>query len=183
MDIRWQGIIYVKAPVEQVYRYLADFRRHSEWAQTLERVEKIQEGDGLGVGAQYRAVERQSWQTNRKPREPLTSGQQENSLCEVQELVPPHRIAWNARSLSKMGAVNAEYAFGFAPDPEGGTWLTQTASLHSSKAADFRYRLVYKTTQEEFEQRARAQWEAGLENIKQILEEFSSSATKVSMSF
>jgi uncharacterized membrane protein len=32
MDVNWQGSIQIDAPIEQVYRYLADFPRHCEWA-------------------------------------------------------------------------------------------------------------------------------------------------------
>ena len=183
MDIRWQDTIFVKSSAEQVFRYLADFSRHSEWAQTLERVEQIDAGGPLGVGAQYQELERQAWQTNRGPREPLTTGAQEKTLCEVQEVIPPHRIAWRARSLSKVGSVFAEYAFGFAPDPKGGTWLTQTVSFHTNKTADYRYRLAYKAKPEQIEQMARAQWEASLNNIKVIMEEFSSSTPAQPISF
>lgn len=183
MDIRWQDTIFVESTVEQVFQYLADFSRHSEWAQTLERVEQIDAGGALGVGAQYRALERQAWQTNRGPREPLTVGSQENTLCEVLEVVPPHRIAWRARSLSKVGSVFAEYAFGFAPDPKGGTWLTQTIGFHTNKTADYRFRLAYKAKPEQIEQLARAQWEASLHNIKLIMEEFGRTAPAQSFSF
>ena len=183
MDIRWQDTIFVKAPVEQVYRYLADFSRHSEWAQTIERVEQIDAGGPLGVGAQYRAIERQAWQNNRGPREPLTTGSQENTLCQILEMVPPHKIAWSARSLAKVGSIVAEYAFGFAPDPNGGTWLTQTILYHTNRAADYRYRLAYKAKPEQIERMACAQWEASLHNIKLIIEEFGSSMPSPSFSF
>ena len=74
MDINWQGSVQINAPVEQVYRYLADFPRHCEWAQTLERMEQIRAGDSTGIGARYLTFERQAMQADRKPYERLTRG-------------------------------------------------------------------------------------------------------------
>src|SRR6476659_7215018 len=95
-DITWRETIEIDAPVEETYRYLADLPRHAEWAQSVVKLEQIRPGDRDGVGAQYRAAERQSWQTDRLPRAPLTSGSPGDFLCEVRELVPNRRIAWYA---------------------------------------------------------------------------------------
>jgi hypothetical protein len=65
MDITCQGSIQIDAPLDQVYSYLADFPRHCEWAQTLERMEQIRAGDSAGVGAQYLTTEHQAMQADR----------------------------------------------------------------------------------------------------------------------
>jgi hypothetical protein len=81
MDITWQGSIQIDAPLDQVYNYLADFPRHCEWAQTLERMEQIRAGDSAGVGAQYLTTERQAMQADRRPREALTKGMRVKTIC------------------------------------------------------------------------------------------------------
>jgi hypothetical protein len=58
------------------------------------------------------------------------------------------------------------YAFDLASDGNGGTRLTQSAALEDNWLGDIVSRLVFKTTPE----KARAQWQASLGNIKAILE-------------
>lgn len=167
MDITWQGSVQIDAPVEQVYRYLAELPRHAEWAQSVERLELVRAGDHIGVGAIYRTAERQGWQTDRAPRAPLTRGVAGTTMCELIELIPNRRIAW--RSWAPVPGVRhaGAYAFDLAPDERGGTRLTQSAALEDNWLGDLVSRLVFKTTPP----KARAQWEASLRNIKALLEQ------------
>src|SRR5690349_13117349 len=87
MDVNWQGSIQIHASVEDAYRYLADLPRHAEWAQSVERLELTRAGDSAGVGAVYRAAERQDWQTDRAPRAPLTRGMAGSTMCALTELI------------------------------------------------------------------------------------------------
>jgi len=166
MDIIWQGSAHIHAPVEQVYRYLADLPSHAEWAQSVERLELTRPGDSSGVGAVYRAIERQVWQTDRAPRAPLTRGVAGSMMCEMTELIPNRRIAWRAWVPVPVLKHAGIYAFELASDGNGGTRLTQSAALKNNWLGDIISRLVFKTTPE----KARAQWQASLGNIKAILE-------------
>jgi hypothetical protein len=167
MDVRWQSSIQIHVPVEDAYRYLADLPRHADWAQSVERLELTLPGDSSGVGAVYRAIERQVWQTDRAPRAPLTRGVAGSMMCQMTELISNRRIAWRAwvpvPGLKHAGT----YAFDLASDGNGGTRLTQSAALEDNWLGDIVSRLVFKTTPE----KARAQWQASLSNIKSILEE------------
>ena len=58
------------------------------------------------------------------------------------------------------------YAFELASDGNGGTRLTQSAALEDNWLGDIASRRVFKTTP----QKAQAQWQASLCNIKAILE-------------
>ncbi len=169
MDIRWQGEIYIAAPYDAVYAYLADFARHAEWAQTIERLELIKPGGEDGVGAEYHSFERQGMQSNRAPREPITSGFPIETICEVRELSPSYRIAWRARSVRKPTMSN-ELSFDLAGDAAGGTRLLQRIAVHTSKPYDMLDKLRNQTDRVILRAQLRAQWEASLRNIKEILE-------------
>src|SRR5688572_5121223 len=112
MRQEWQESIAIAAAPEAVYRYLADFPRHCEWAQTLERLELTGAGDARGVGARYRAIERQALQSDRGPRQPIAArgGLRSRTGCEVRELIPGRRIAWHAHTLPRSG-LRADLSF------------------------------------------------------------------------
>jgi uncharacterized membrane protein len=171
MERQWQGSVHVDAPVEQVYRYLADFPKHCEWAQTLERMEQIKPGDSAGIGRTYKTTERQAFQSDRAPRETLDKGFKGTTMCEVRELVPNTRIAWHSYAVPKMG-VSADLAFDLAADADGGTTVTQRITMHQPALPMWIFRkFVFKMSEEEMETRALAQWDASLANIKAIVEE------------
>jgi uncharacterized membrane protein len=167
MDVSWQATIHIHAPIERIYSYLADLPQHAEWAQSVERLELVQPGDASGVGAVYRTAERQAWQNDRAPRAPITRGVAGTTMCEMVELIPNRRIAW--RSWAPVPGVKhaGTYAFELASDGNGGTRLTQSSALEDNWLGDLVSRLVFKTTPE----KARAQWDASLRNIKAILEQ------------
>ena len=169
MDIRWQGEISISAPYDLLYSYLADFPRHAEWAQTVDRLELVKPGDAQGVGAQYHTVERQGMQSNRAPFEPLTKGEIVETICEVRELCPSYRIVWSAASLRKPRR-SADLSFDLTGTGPGSTRLLQRITLHSSKSYDVLDKLRNRTDPVILQAQLRAQWEAGLKNIKEIVE-------------
>jgi hypothetical protein len=167
MDITWQSSVQINAPIEQVYSYLADFPRHCEWAQTVERLDLVRAGDSSGVGAQYLTTERQTMRADRKPRAPLTGGEPDQTLCEVRELMPHRRIAWHAHLLPD-AAPHADLDFELAPIEHGGTLLTQHQRL---AVPDEMMAEIERAFGQGALSKVHAQWEAGLRNIKIILEE------------
>ncbi len=173
MDTQWQGTVDIAVPIERAYAYLADFPRHCEWAQTLERMEQRAPGDARGVGAVYRTFERQAMQADRAPRGPLPAKAFKGTTeCEVVELIPNQRIAWRAHPVPIGMGTRAELAFDLAPRPDGGTQLTQTIHMHQAwLPLQLFSRLVFKTNPAAMETKAKAQWNASLRNIKAVLEE------------
>lgn len=169
MDIRWQGEVYIAAPYDAVYAYLADFARHAEWAQTIERLELIKPGGEGGVGAEYHTFERQGMQSNLAPGEPITGGVPVETICEVRELSPSYRIAWRARTVRKP-TMSSELSFDLTGDTAGGTRLLQRIAVHTSRPYDVLDKLRHPTDPVILRGQLRAQWEAGLRNIKEILE-------------
>lgn len=168
MDMNWQGSIQINAPVERVYCYLADFPRHCEWAQTLERMEQVRVGDSTGVGARYLTTERQAMQADRRPREALIRGMRVKTMCEVLELKPNRRIAWHAHTVPKAMGLYADLDFELTPTADGGTLLTQHYRFHQPAPAVFLFKLMFGR---DLETKGSAQWEASLRNIKIMLEE------------
>lgn len=167
MDIPWSGSVVVAAPRDRVYAYLADFPRHAEWAQTLERLELIHPGDASGVGARYRTVERQALQRDRRPLAPLTRGMRVVTICEVRELTPNRKIAWHAHSSPRVLGLYADLSFELH-DQDGGTRVTQHNHFHQPDLVARLFRLRFG---DDVVQQGRAQWQAGLENIKLVIEE------------
>jgi hypothetical protein len=163
MDIHWSNSIQIHRPVAQVYAYLADFPRHAEWAQTVVRLEKIRDGDSSGVGAEYLTHERQAMQTDRKPGEPLKKGMKAKTVCAVRALEPHQRIAWHSH-LTMIKSTYADWEFRLESDGNGGTRLTQEGKFHFSPLSQGLGRLL------DMERKALAQFDAGLQNIKLILE-------------
>ncbi len=164
-DVKWKSTVEIAAPVEDVYGYLANFPRHSEWAQSLVSLDLVKAGDASGVGAQYLTHER-GLATDRKPREPLQKGMRSRTFCEVRELTPNRRIAWHAYLLPKQMGTSADYCFELAPS-NGGTALTQSARLHRPSAIALLTRLFSGSA---MDRKMSAYFEAGLHNIKLILE-------------
>jgi uncharacterized protein YndB with AHSA1/START domain len=172
MDITWEGHMQINAPIEQVYRYLADFPRHCEWAQTVERLELVRPGDSAGIGAQYLTTERQTMQADRKPRAPLTEGEPDQTFCEVRELTPNQRIAWRAHLLPDAEpSADLDFELGLAKD--GGTLLTQHQRILVPDPMLSELQGMFGS---DVVEKVYAQWEAGLRNIKAILEEERGSA-------
>jgi uncharacterized membrane protein len=164
MEHLWRNTVHVDAPVEEVYSYLADLPKHAEWSQTVDHLEQIQPGDSRGVGAKYLTYERQAFQADRQPGAPLTKGFKGKTVAEVQELTPNRRIAWHSHPKPRIG-VHSYWAFEVAPAEDGGTQLTQSVRFEQNAFATFIGKRMGVT-----EEKANAQYDASLRNIKQVIE-------------
>jgi uncharacterized membrane protein len=165
MSTQWQGSVHVKAPVEVVYHYLADFARHTEWDDLTERIEQVAPGDGAGVGARYRAHERiDSLLSRGRAKDEGKRTHVGPSMREVRELVPNQRIAWHARPIPPIG-VSADYRFELTPVGNG-TQLTQVVQYNVPTVVDTVSRLILKG----IDARQQAQCQANLERIKTACE-------------
>ncbi len=159
MRIQWQGMIEVDAPSKQLYDYLSDFHRHREWSQTLERMDQVRDGDASGVGAQFITRERIEFGATGWQRWlPFTSATK--TRCEVRELVPYHRIAWQAHPVPRVGS--ARLSFDLEPTAEGGTTLRQTIEEYYPSPVAFMLRVVYNVTEDGIRQ----QLEHSLQTLK-----------------
>jgi uncharacterized protein YndB with AHSA1/START domain len=165
LEPTWQGTIQVAVPVEDAYRYLADIPRHADWSQTVVRQELLKPGDARGVGAVYLTHERQAFQSDRQPKQPITKGFKGKTICEVRELEPNRRIAWHSHPKPRMG-ISSDWVIALAPAEDGGTQVTQRCRFQENAFARLLSKAMRMTPE-----KAAAQWDASLRNIKLVLEE------------
>jgi uncharacterized protein YndB with AHSA1/START domain len=112
----WLSLSFsTRAAPEEVFDYLADPRRHAEWAGTLGAVTQTSDG-AVAVGATFRAEERM--------REGGKAG--DVTFSEITALERPRHIAWKARTEPTSGplAMRSEWEFLIEPDG-GGSRVTQ----------------------------------------------------------
>jgi len=115
--------------------------------------------------AQYLTYEKQSFQSDRKPYGPIKQklAIKAQTLCEVRELVPDKRLAWHAHMVGDP-TTHADWEIELASDGNGGTKLTQKVFFVFGPLPGWVGILLF------MEKRAFRQFDAGLQNIKQILE-------------
>jgi uncharacterized membrane protein len=164
MSKQWTGSVWIEAPVEEVYAYLADFTRHPEWDQATIRVEPLAPGDATGAGAEYKAYEALNTVIRFGERESFLKDQAGLAKRTVTAVVPGERIAWRSHPVPRMGT-SAECAFAFAPEA-GGTRLTQTVEIKTLPGMDAVTGLVFRSLDEKH----RAQWDGNLARLKQAVE-------------
>jgi hypothetical protein len=100
--------VQIEASVNQVYRRLKDFTRHSEFSGGLARIEQLS-GGPIGVGTRFRAQE--------------TVPGRYVSYAEITALQEPHVIAWKAWVA---GVMRTEWEFRLTPTANG-TRLVQVS--------------------------------------------------------
>lgn len=161
MRLHWQNSIDVPLSVEQVYATLSNFERHAEWSRSLERMEKVRDGDERGIGARYITHERLEF--------PAKAGDAPQSstvrtAAEVRELIPNKRIAWHAHPMPRVGS--AELSFDLTPTMDGGTRISQTVHEYYPAPIAFMLRVRYNVTEEGILR----QLDRGLQTLKETLE-------------
>lgn len=135
----------IAAPVEDVYRYLADFPRHREWSFGVAELEPV--GDGpVGVGSEFAASE--------------TVPMKFASRARVVALEPPRRVAWEATDGRLM---RVEWALDLSPTA-GGTRLVEQSRWRPRNVLGGAILRLFRTRRIPDENRR------SLERLKAILE-------------
>jgi uncharacterized protein YndB with AHSA1/START domain len=106
-----QVSIDIAAAPETVYRYLADFTRHSEWSMSVATLEQLTPGP-IGVGTEFKSSE--------------TIPQEFVSFAKITALDAPTRIAWEATDHQ---VFRTEWEFEISPNA-GGTHLAQRVTFY-----------------------------------------------------
>jgi len=105
----------IATPIETVYQYLADFRRHKEWSKGVAEVEQMTDGE-VRVGTEFKASE--------------TVPMKFTSFARITALEPPKVIAWDA--WDEDGDVRSQWSFHLEPS-DGGTRVTQRCAFWPQK--------------------------------------------------
>ncbi|HEX7587309.1 MAG TPA: SRPBCC family protein [Anaerolineae bacterium] len=104
--------IDIAAPIEKVYQYLADLRRHSEWSMSASKIEQMTPGE-IGVGTEFKASEELP--------------QKLESFARMTALDAPTRIAWESTDY-QVFRTNWEIVLSAQ---NGGTHLVQRVTFHT----------------------------------------------------
>lgn len=104
--------IDIIAPMEKVYRYLADFTRHSEWSMSVAAIEQVTPGP-VGVGTEFKATE--------------TLPTKLVSFARITALEPPTRVAWES---TDHRVFRTNWEFVLSPQ-NGGTHLVQRVTFNT----------------------------------------------------
>lgn len=97
----------INAPAEKVFSYLADFPRHSEWAQHELKIEQTS-GEPVGQGTTFKSVGH-------------AFGRDNEDKLTITEFVPNERIVFDCEA----SAGRLRHSFELQP-PDGGVQLTKS---------------------------------------------------------
>ena len=117
-EYKGQSTITIEVPIDRVYAYLADFRRHPEWAMNLSKVTQVTPGP-VAVGTVFKAQEgAPPVQMGQKVKMMVSvtlgilGGAKPYSEAKITALESPDRIAWQAGMPKGAGFFNfAEWEF------------------------------------------------------------------------
>lgn len=146
MHIQWEKSVQTRCPRAQVYAYLSDFDRHREWSRTLERMERIADGDADGIGARYMTHERLEFAPTTGWKRHLNVKKTARTQCEVRALTPGERIVWHARPVPSLGG-RADLTFEFQDLDGGGTLIRQHVTEYYPRPVAFVLRAGFNITE------------------------------------
>jgi hypothetical protein len=118
--------IEIAAPLDKVYRYLADFARHSEWSMSVAAIEQMTPGQ-VGVGTEFKSSE--------------SIPQEFVSFAKITALDAPTRVAWESTDHQ---VFRTNWEFEISPN-SGGTHLVQRVTFHPISAFGNEFLPIRKT--------------------------------------
>ena len=167
--LRGEREILIQAPVEEVYEYLCDFTRHTEWNHQPPEITKVSEGP-MDVGTVYRTEEQPPgtapW-IRRKVMAPLMMklvGSQGYTEAEITALEPGRRLAWTAAAPLKDGGYLMEMDWELLLEPQNGA--TRVRQRYRLKPQHKLMKIMRTQAAEGF----RKEVHASLTSLKEILE-------------
>lgn len=170
-DIRGERSIIVDAPIQDVFEYVSDFQRHTEWSHQIVEINKDTDGP-TGVGTRFRSREKapSNVPLPMKLLFPLMLrmvGMEKYTRAEITEWEPDRKVAWKAEAPLKTGGrwMRAEWEVELEAR-DGATGLTQ------------RYRYLPEherakkilSDEQKSSERIGEEVSSNLEQLKQILE-------------
>jgi uncharacterized membrane protein len=139
--------IDIKAPVSEVYRYLADFPRHREWSSAeMSYLKQLTPGP-IGVGSEFEAGE--------------TAPSRVVTFSRITAIEPNKRVAWHSWFRNLMAA---DWEF-LLSEREGGTHVVQRSLWEPGNVGMAMFHRLVRRRQIPFENRR------SLERIKAAVEQ------------
>lgn len=131
----------ISRPAGDIYAYLADFTRHTEWAHTYLAVEALGP-DSTRVGSRFRVREKQDLRWDKLAYTTIADreGPEYTTEIEVTALDPDERIAWRSKSPGgpfgpRLGSFTGQWEFVLVPVSEAVATLRMRARLSGPERA------------------------------------------------
>ena len=130
-ELKHEHSVMIDASPQEVYQYVSDFQRHTEWNYQPQEITRVSEGPE-GVGSVYHTTEKMpddlSW-LMRKVFSPLfmmIMGSKDYTAAEITAMEPGKRFAWKSWQPLRGGDRALEVDWELLLEPENGsTHLTQ----------------------------------------------------------
>lgn len=129
-DMQGERSIIINAPIDQVYAYVSDFSRHTEWNHQPLKMEKLTDGP-VAVGSRFRTYERPPSNTPwlmakiMFPFMGMLVGVKGYTEAEITEMSVNERIKWKANAPIRKGDMMSAAWEIALESVEGGTKVTQ----------------------------------------------------------
>ncbi len=168
--------ILIQAPVDEVYEYLCDFTRHTEWNYQPTEITKVSEGP-VDVGTVFRAQERSPsrgpWIMRKVEaivlRRMAGKGYTE---AEITAMEPDRRLAWKAAFPLRTGGywMKAEWEIVLEPQ-NGATRVRQRYHFKPPAIARLLFKIIFKAVgSERASKQMTEEIDANLARLKEIVE-------------
>ncbi|HEY8448112.1 MAG TPA: SRPBCC family protein [Thermomicrobiales bacterium] len=161
MQKDWESSVYVEAPVEKVFAYLADVSRHPEWDASVAKVERISDGLGGDAGSEWKVYERLNVLQGKGESRWNSAG---IAHRELREVVPHSRVSWQTHPVPAVG-ISAVFAWDLEPEGSG-TRVTQRVRLTVPGLVH----KVGKLVARKLDENQMGLWERNLQNLKAVAE-------------
>ncbi len=170
----YQTDIHINAPIEKVYRFIADFPRHVEWNHAPQTMTALTEGE-IGVGSQFRTEEsnpsnmpffQKTMMLVMAPLGRLLFGIEGYTVAEITALNPNKRVAWTAHIPGRRGKKLMQMHWELLLDERnGGTQVIQTCRIDPPADSP-----MFKMVTEEWAVNGKSETTLNLKRLKAILE-------------
>ena len=169
-DFSYKTDVHINAPIERVYRYLADFPRHVEWNHQPQAMTALTEGE-TAVGSQYRTEETNPsnmplMQRIMMPLMRMRYKSETFTIAEITDLNPNKRVAWTAHAPNKQGKKLMQMHWELLlEEKNGGTQVTQSCEIDPPADSPFA-----SMVSDDMVANGKAETARNLKRLKSILE-------------
>jgi uncharacterized membrane protein len=163
MKKSWQHSVLVEAPVDEVYRLVANFENHPEWDRFTKKVERTKAGDAAGVGDEWRVYEQMGLFSLGEPeKDPkFMTGIAKRVVRQATE---NECVEWHTHPVPNIG-ISADLSYGFVAEGSS-TRVNFSAVVAVPGVVEKVGRIVLRN----LDTRQQSQWQSSLEHLKGVAE-------------